>query len=116
MKINKLNSAAWAISAVVLLASVGASAKDHKTKRSDGQANVVAHLSFDGLSSVDMAMQKKLDDKYYLYVQHSKDQGISVVDISKPARPKAIGVIPWPDPAVPSKMALAGDLAIIAER
>jgi hypothetical protein len=39
-----------------------------------------------------MAIQKKVNDKYYLYVQHSKDQGISIIDISKPAQPKAVGV------------------------
>jgi hypothetical protein len=62
-----------------------------------------------------MAMQKKVNDKYYLYVQHSKDQGISIIDISNPAQPKAVGIIPWPDPAVWSRMNLTGDLAIIAE-
>jgi len=98
-----------------LFVSSGASAKDHKLKTSDNQANVVAHISFTGLSAVDMAIQKKVNDKYYLYVQHSKDQGISIIDISKPAQPKAIGVIPWPDPAVSSRMNLTGDLAIIAE-
>jgi len=95
--------------------SGGASAKDHKLTTSDNQADVVAHISFTGLSAVDMAIQKKVNDKYYLYVQHSNDQGISIVDISKPAEPKAIGVIPWPDPAVSSRMNVTGDLAIIAE-
>src|SRR5580692_4730240 len=64
--------------------------------------------------AVDMAMQKKVNDKYYLYVQHSKDQGISIIDISKPAQPKTVGVIPWPDPAVSGRMNVTGDLAIIA--
>jgi hypothetical protein len=99
----------------VLLASGAASAKDHKLKTSDNQAHVVAHISFTGLSAVDMAMQKKVNDKYYLYVQHSESQGISIIDISTPAQPKAVGVIPWPDPAVSSRMNLTGDLAIIAE-
>jgi len=99
----------------VLLVSGGASAKDHKLTTSDNQVDVVAHISFTGLSAVDMAIQKKVNDKYYLYVQHSNDQGISIVDISKPAEPKAIGVIPWPDPAVSSRMNVTGDLAIIAE-
>jgi hypothetical protein len=62
-----------------------------------------------------MAMQKKVNDKYYLYVQHSKDQGISIIDISNPAQPKAVKVIPWPDPAVSSRINVTGDLAIIAE-
>jgi hypothetical protein len=61
-----------------------------------------------------MAMQKKVNDKYYLYVQHSKDEGISIIDISKPAQPKTVGLIPWPGPAVSGRMNVTGDLAIIA--
>jgi hypothetical protein len=99
----------------MLLVSGGASAKDHKRKGSDHQADVVSHISFAGLSAVDMAIQKKVNDKYYLYVQHAKDQGITIIDISKPAQPKAIAVIPWPDPAMSSRMNVTGDLAIIAE-
>ena len=114
-RLAKFNSAASAILATVLLVSGGASAKNHKVTTSDNQADVVAHISFPGLSAVDMAIQKKVNDKYYLYVQHSKDQGISIIDISKPAQPKTVGVIPWPDPAVSGRMNVTGDLAIIAE-
>ena len=111
----KFNSAASAVLITVLLVSGGASAKNHKLKRIDNQAAVVAHISFPGLSDVNMAMQKRVNDKYYLYVEHSRDQGITIIDISKPTQPKAVGVIPWPDPAVSSRMNLTGDLAIIAE-
>jgi len=111
----KFNAAALALLTTVLVVSGGASAKDHKLKGSDNQAQVVAHISFAGLSAADMAMQKKVNDKYYLYVQHSKDQGISIIDISKPAQPKAVGMIPWPDPALSGRMNVTGDLAIIAE-
>jgi hypothetical protein len=111
----KYNSMALALLTTVLLVAGGASAKDHRLKGSDNQAAVVAHISFAGLSCVDMAMQRKVNDKYYLYVQHSKDQGISIVDISKPAQPKALGTIPWPDPGVSSRMNVTGDLGIIAE-
>ncbi len=114
-RFHKFNWAAFAILATVLLACGGASAKDRKVKGFDTHANVVAHISFGGLSAVDMAMQKKVNDKYYLYVQHSKDEGISIIDITKPAEPKAVGVIPWPDPAVSSRLNVTGDLAIIAE-
>ena len=114
-RFGKFSSVAVAMLVTVLLASGAASAKDHKLKTSDNQAHVVAHISFTGLSAVDMAMQKKVNDKYYLYVQHSESQGISIIDISTPAQPKAVGVIPWPDPAVSSRMNLTGDLAIIAE-
>jgi hypothetical protein len=110
----KFNSAVWALLTIVLIAD-GASAKDHKLKGSDNQAQVVAHIPFAGLSAVDMAMQKKVNDRYYLYVQHSKDQGISIVDVSKPAQPKVVGVIPGPDPALLGRMNVTGDLAIVAE-
>lgn len=111
----KSKSMALALLTTVFFLSDGAWAKEHKTKGSDYQAHVIAHISFGGLSAVDMAIQKKVNEKYYLYVQHSKDEGISIVDIGKPAQAKVVGVIPWPDPAVSSRMNLAGDLAVIAE-
>jgi len=112
----EFNSNILALLTIALVMAVGsASAKEHKPKESGAGSQVVAHISFGDLSAVDMAMQKQVDDKYYLYVQHSKNQGISIVDISKPDQPKEVGVIPWPDPSVSSKMNLAGDLAIIAE-
>jgi hypothetical protein len=115
-KFVKFNAAALAILASVLLGSGAASAKDRKPKGSDNnQAHVVGHISFAGLSAIDMAMQKKGNDRYYLYVQHSNDQGISIVDISKPAQPRAVGVIPWSDAAVSGRMSVTGDLAVIAE-
>ena len=70
------------------------------------------HLA--GSRQFDMAMHKA-NDKYYLYVQHSKDEGVSIIDISKPAQAKTLGVISWPDPAESSRMVVAGGLAIISE-
>src|SRR6266849_2285257 len=100
---------------VSMVSHDSASAKERKAKQSENEAQVVAHIAFSGLSAVDMAMQRKVNDKYYLYVQHSKEQGISIIDVSKPAQPKPVGVIPWPDPAVSSRMNLTGNLAIIDE-
>ncbi len=84
-------------------------------KKPENEAQVVAHISFSGLAVVDMAMQRKVDDKYYLYVQHSKDEGVSIIDVSKPSQAKTLGVISWPDPAASSRMNVTGNLAIIAE-
>jgi hypothetical protein len=115
-KFVEFSSNILAILTIALVVTVSsASAKGHKPNGSVAASQVVAHISFSGLSAVDMAMQKKVNDKYYLYVQHSKDQGISIIDISNPAQPKAVGIITWPDPAVWSRMNLTGDLAIIAE-
>jgi len=103
------------LTVVLIMAVSSASAKEHKPRGYDLESHVVAHISFSGLSAVDMAMQRKVNDKYYLYVEHSKDQGISIIDISKPTQPKAVAVIPWPDPDLSSRMSLTGNLAVIAE-
>jgi hypothetical protein len=115
-KFAEFRSSTLALLTIVLVVTVSsASTKEHKPKGSSAGSQVVAHISFSGPSAVDMEMQRKVNDKYYLYVEHSKDQGLSIVDISKPTQPKVIGVIPWPDPALSSRMNLTGDLAIIAE-
>src|SRR5712691_5969180 len=112
----EFSSRALALFTVALVVTVGnVSAKEHKPKASGAGSQVVAHISFSGLSAVDMAMQRKVNDKYYLYVEHSKDQGISIIDISKPTQPKAVAVIPWPDPDLSSRMSLTGNLAVNAE-
>jgi hypothetical protein len=112
----EISSRALALFTVALGVTVSpASATEHKPKESGAGSQVVAHLSFSGLSAVDMAMQRKANDKYYLYVEHSKDQGISIIDISKPTQPKSVGVIPWPDPDLSSRMSLTGAVAVISE-
>jgi uncharacterized secreted protein with C-terminal beta-propeller domain len=101
----------------VLVFSVGvAAAKDHKMKKSENEAQVVAHISFSGLAVIDMAMQRKGENKYFLYVQHAKDEGVSIIDVSKPSQAKTLGMISWPDPAASSRMDVTGNLAIIAEK
>jgi hypothetical protein len=116
-KFGELSSSGLLLLTTVMLLPVmgAAAAKEHKAKGSDNQAQVVAHIAFSGLSEVDMTMQKRTSDKYYIYVQHSKDEGISIIDISKPTQPKAVAVIPWPDPAVSGGMNVAGSLAIVAK-
>jgi len=106
---------ALAIAATILLTASVASAKEHKDKVSENSAHVVAHLAFNGAPVVGMAIQKRDDDTYYLYVEHSRERGISIVDVGKPEQPKVIAVKPWPDPALSNTMSLTGDLAIIAE-
>ena len=110
-------SSSASLLAIVLVVALGsAAAKEHKSKASAMGSQIVAHIAFSGLSAVDMAMQEQVGDKRYLYVQHSRDEGISVVDITEPAKPKIVRVIPWPDPAVSSRMNVSGDLALITER
>ena len=70
-KFVEFSSSTLALLIIVLVVTVSsAPAKEHTPKGSGAGSQVVAHISFSGLSAVDMAMQKKVNDKYYLYVQH----------------------------------------------
>ena len=109
------HSIVLAIAGTILLAANTASAKEHKEKVSENSPHVVAHLAFNGTPVVGMAIQKRTDDTYYLYVEHSRERGISIVDIGKPEQAKVIAVKPWPDPALSNRMSLTGDLAVIDE-
>ncbi len=107
------------VSSAVLIILLGStintvSAKEHKPT-SATESRVVAHVPLEGLSAVDMAMQRRVNDKYYLYVQHANNQGITIIDVSNPAQPKSVGVTPGPNPTVSSRMNVTGDLAIVEE-
>ena len=61
----ELSASTVALLTILLIVTVsGASAKEHKLKGSGAGSQVVAHISFSRLSVVDMAMQKKVNDKY----------------------------------------------------
>jgi hypothetical protein len=115
-RLVECSSNAVALLTIVLAVTLSsAAAKERRPKASGTTSQVVAHISFSGLSTVDMTMQEQVGDKSFLYVQHSKDEGISVIDVSEPAKPKVVRVVPWPDPAVSSHMSVTGNLALITE-
>jgi hypothetical protein len=93
----------------------GAAAKERKQKGTANESQVVAHITFGSQRAVDMAIQKDADNKIYLYIEHLKDEGISVVDVTQPTKPKILGVVSWPNPAVASQMNVTGHLGIITE-
>jgi hypothetical protein len=78
---------------------------------SDDQARVIAHITFAGQTPLNMTIQKQGDDKYFLYVQQN-NQGISVVDVARPTRPKTVGEIA--DPSLANAVKLNGSLALVA--
>lgn len=63
-----------------------------------------------------MAIQKDANNKMYLHVDHSRDEGISVIDVTQPAKPKILGFVSWPNRAVASQMNITGRLGIFTER
>jgi LVIVD repeat len=77
-----------AIIATVLLATpVLAAPGDFYT--SYQQAKVIAHLPLSGPAPTQMFLQRQ-GRKQYLYVQQSGKQGFTVIDVSKPKKPKVI--------------------------
>jgi len=100
----------------LLLVFIGvAAAKDHKSTKPTNKPHVVAHIQFDRMSEVDMTIQTRQGDRYYLYVQHSKGEGVSIIDISRPEKPKAIGVLHQGDATGDGRMTITGNLAIVSE-
>jgi hypothetical protein len=121
IKINKLTESgaiAFALLAVLAVGTVGTvSAKERKPKpkKSSTASLVVAHIPFSGLSVVDMAMQKQSGEKLYLYVQHGREEGVSVVDVSEPGKSNVVRTVPWPNAQLSNRMNVLGDVAIIRE-
>jgi LVIVD repeat len=90
---NKLRSFGFlaAIAAVLLATPVFAAPGDFYTAYQ--QAKVIAHLPLSGSPPTQMFLQKQ-GKKHYLYVQQSGQKGFTVVDVSKPKRPKVITNVP----------------------
>lgn len=93
----------------------GAAAKDRNQGGSANESQLVAHISFGSQRAVDMAIQKDANNKMYLYVDHSRDEGISVIDVTQPAKPKILGFVSWPNRAVASQVNITGRLGIFTE-
>jgi hypothetical protein len=56
-------------------------------------AKVIAHVPLTGASPQQMFLQQ-LDRREYLYLQQSSRQGFTVLDVSKPAKPKIVAHVP----------------------
>jgi hypothetical protein len=112
----RFSSSALALLTVLLVMTVSsASAKERKGKSSGAGSQVVAHISFSGLSAVDMVMPEQVDEKRYIYVQHGREEGISVVDISDPGKARVVRTIAWPNSQVSNQMNVLGGVGIIRE-
>jgi hypothetical protein len=93
-----------------------AAAKDHKQMKTPDKPRVVVHIQFEGMAEVDMTIQMRPGDKYYLYVQHAKSEGISILDVSKPEKPMAVAVLPGTDTSDAAGMTITRKLAIVSGR
>jgi hypothetical protein len=68
-----------------------ASAGDFYSSYTD--VKVIAHLAWSGTSPQQMFLQQN-DTKQYLYLQGPSQQGFTVVDVTKPTKPKMVSHVP----------------------
>jgi hypothetical protein len=80
-----------ALGAIFLAMPAYASAGDFYSSYTD--AKVIAHLALSGASPQQMFLQQ-VGTKQYLYLQQPSQQGFTVVDVTKPARPKVVSHVP----------------------
>jgi hypothetical protein len=75
-----------------LLSIPGAVASDSASYSSYLPAKVIAHLPLSGETRQMFSQQE--GDRQFLYVQQSPQQGVTVIDITKPERPKIVNQAP----------------------
>jgi hypothetical protein len=75
-----------------LLATPGAGASDTDFSPSYLQAKVIAHLSLSG--GIRQMFLQQEGRRQFLYVQQPSRQGVTVIDITKPERPKVVNRVP----------------------
>jgi len=75
-----------------LLSTPGAGASDSDSYPSYLQAKVIAHLPLSG-GTRQMFLQQE-GRRQFLYVQQPCQQGVTVIDITKPERPKVVNQMP----------------------
>lgn len=97
---------------LLLCASLPAArAKDHK-QHTSAAVEVIASMSFDKKPPADMMIQR-IKGKPYLFVQLANAQGVVVVDISKPDKPKIVSSLSDPDTTGTSQLSIHGNAAVM---
>lgn len=94
-KFSAVRTLHFALLALVFCAAMpSAWARQHKPDPSQAVL-VVAHVPFNGKSLTDMSIQTQANGNRYLYIEHAPEQGVSVLDIAKPAEPRLVSFIRW---------------------
>jgi hypothetical protein len=105
---------AAALIALLVAIVPSASAKQPATKNSDQPAKVIAHVPLQGAPADQMLLQNR-DGKQFLYLVRNSNKGFTVLDVTKPSRPKLIKRVVWPDGANAGSLQLVGNSVGLAE-
>ena len=90
LKIRTLICVVLAVGA--LLSTPGADASDSDSYPSYLEAKVIAHLPLSG--GIRRMFLQQEGRRQFLYVQQPSQRGVTVIDITKPARPKVVNQVP----------------------
>ena len=90
LKIRTLICVVLAVGA--LLSTPGADASDSDSYPSYLEAKVIAHLPLSG--GIRRMFLQQEGRRQFLYVQQPSQQGVTVIDITKPERPKVVNQVP----------------------
>ena len=90
LKIRTLICIVLAVGA--LLSTPGADASDSDSYPSYLEAKVIAHLPLSG--GIRRMFLQQEGKRQFLYVQQPSQQGVTVIDITKPERPKVVNQVP----------------------
>ena len=74
------------------LSTPGADASDNDSHFSYLEARVIAHLPLSG--GIQRMFLQQEGRRQFLYVQQPSQQGVTVIDITKPERPKVVNQVP----------------------
>jgi hypothetical protein len=88
--INRLLAVGGALLALgTLFVPINSDASQGDFYTSYTDAKVIAHLPLSGASAQQMFLQQ-VGRREYLYLQQASNQGFTVIDVSKPAKPKLV--------------------------
>jgi hypothetical protein len=103
----------------MLLISAGSEAKDKKVKATPKEPQdaieVVGHIPLTN-GSVMRFLTTQHYSSYYLYAERGAGNGVTLVDVTKPARPSVLGDVVYPPSGGSANLfAVAGTAAIVAD-
>jgi hypothetical protein len=96
------------------VAAPDANAKHRPDKPAVQPALVIAHLPLEG-ASVNQIFLREQGDSQYLYLAEASNDGLAIVDVTKPNQPGIVKRMAWPNAESTGRLQMVGDRLALAE-
>jgi len=114
-KIRTSGFVEYALALLLLFVAIAPSAiAKHKPEQPADSVTVVGHLPLPG-GPVSQLFTQEHGGKQYLYIQQASEEGLTIVDISKPFRPNVVNRVNLPNEASGEQLQMVGAGLAIAE-